>query len=306
MFALSVQLQERPSDLLWSEVSTVLFQLGAQGIDEGEEAPPEGEAALIAGDEFEQAIHPGVLSPPDAFVAYFQTHELCLHAWQAIAPLFDTLCAQFQVEAVEEKDYDAIWKASFKPLHCAPHWLIRAPWHTPEDLNQSTHERELIIEPGMAFGTGTHETTQSCLEFLSTVVKPGNKVLDFGCGSGILAIAAKILGAGDVWAVDIDPLAIEASRHNAARNQVALTVALEAPQFKESLDVVVANILKNTLLDFATYFAASLKSHGHLILSGLLLEQESIILNHYKQTGFMPFLRIQKGEWVSLCLVRGA
>jgi ribosomal protein L11 methyltransferase len=316
MYALNCSLRERPTSSVWDLVSGLLYQFHSQGIEEGEEPPPSGEQALVAANEFELALEPGVLSPPEKFSAYFENRRDAERAQRAIEPVLQHLNPIYEVAEVEEKDYAELWKEGFKPIAVPPFWLIRAPWHTPEDVAPYTAatkvEHELIIEPGMAFGTGSHETTKACLELMALAVQQGKlaanaHALDFGCGSGILAIGLKALGIGNVYAVDIDPLAIQGTKQNAERNGVEVSVSLEIPleiQNTPKLDGIVANILKNTLLDFAASFHTWLKPKGFLILSGLLEEQEQVITKAYGDLGFRISKRILNNNWVSLWLVK--
>ncbi|MBI3542845.1 MAG: 50S ribosomal protein L11 methyltransferase [Deltaproteobacteria bacterium] len=317
--ALTCALTQRPTAEVWDLVSGLLYQFHSAGIEEGEEPPPEGEAALHVGDEFEQAIEPGVLSPPERFTAYFDNLRDAERAQRAVEPVLLHLKPVFDVHEVEEKNYAEMWKDNFRPMFVKPYWLVRASWHTPEAIEKAAHDAstkvtpstlELVIDPGMAFGTGSHETTRACLELMAHALSGAPKetrakhiVLDFGTGSGILAIGLKKLGVGTALAVDIDPLSIEATRKNATENGVTVDVALGKADFK-ALDGIVANILKNTLLDFAERFHAWLKPGGFLILSGLLAEQEAEILARYERLGFRPTERICNNNWVSLLLGR--
>ena len=322
MFSLNFDFKKPLSAPLWDLLCGLLFQNDVQGIDEGIEPAPEGGKALVAGtlpedaDEFAQAIAPGLMTPPQAFKAYFETEERCFEALNLLLPHLDNLEFTHSVDEVETGiDYSESWKVHFKPLFCKPDWMIRAPWHTEEHFAElkipaDLTLREIIIEPGMAFGTGNHETTRGCLYLMSDCVatleqnglKP-EKLLDFGCGSGILAIAAKKLPFGYVRGVDIDPLALEASLENAKRNSVELEVSLSVPE-GETYDCIIANILKNTLLDFSRSFHTWLKPGGALILSGLLLEQEKEILGHFETVGFKLLKRNPDAEWISLSLTK--
>lgn len=308
MYALTCTLSGRPSPSDWDLISGLLYQFHSQGIEEGEEPAPEGELALHAANEFEHALEPGILAPPDHFTAYFENLRDAEHAQRAIEPLLTSLQPIFDIHEVEQKNYAESWKENFKPLLVPPCWLVRARWHERPPETRPT-DIELIVEPGMAFGTGSHETTRACLELLTLACKEykalsSASVLDFGCGSGILAIALKKLGVGKVYGVDIDPLAIEATQTNAAENGVAVLTLQDASKLG-NLDGIVANILKNTLLEFAPWFAQSIRSHGFLVLSGLLSEQEDEILEQYRVLGFPKLKRrILENNWVSLWLER--
>ena len=302
MYALICQLNARPTHQLWDLVSGLLYQFHSQGIEEGEEPAPEGEEALHAANEFELAIAPGLLLAPEKFTAYFENRRDAERAQRAIEPVLIALSPTYVVHEVEQKDYTALWRESFQPMTVPPFWLVRASWHP----KAAADVKEIIIEPGMAFGTGSHETTRACLELMALAVQasgPISRVLDFGCGSGILSIGLKKLGIPEVVGVDIDPLAIDSTRQNSERNGVEVVATLSVKS-GEVFDGIVANILKNTLLDFAQSFKTWLKPNGFLILSGLLGEQEETILGHYKALGFIPQKRILNNNWISLWLKR--
>lgn len=310
MHSLKVTLSNRPNVELWERVSLLLFSFGAFGIDEGEEHPPSGENALVASpeqDEFVLAIQPGVLSPPNQFMVYYEEEKQCIKALEMLQVELQDLQPEGIIQAVIDEDYDAKWKASFLPVRCAPHWVIRAPWHSEESISLKKGEREIIVEPGMAFGTGTHETTRACLELLSDAIpllSEQSRVLDFGCGSGILAIGAKLTGAQEVVALDIDPLALDATLQNAARNKIVVSVGTQLEEPSAPFQLIVANILKNTLLEFSPVFSKNLAPGGFLILSGLLSHQEQEILTHFKLDGYNLEKRIVENDWVALLLKR--
>ncbi len=306
MYSLTVTLRTRPNHALWDLISGLLHQSHCVGLEEEETPPPQGTAALAAANEFELALEPGVLDPPKRFIAYFESQRVAENAWRVIEPHLAEHSPAASFAEVEEKDYSEIWKQSFRPMRSPPNWLIRAPWH-PSDARPG--EIELIIEPGMAFGTGTHETTRACLELIAEAFAGASTkmrredltVLDFGCGSGVLAIAMKKLNVTQAFAVDIDPLAIEASGRNAALNGVTLTTAmsvdaLKMPPLGLCFDAIVANILRNTLLEFAPRFSQWIKPGGFLILSGLLEEQEPEILQTYLPLGFVQRKKLVRAD----------
>lgn len=303
MYALICQLNARPDLRLWDHISGLLYQFHSQGIDEGEEPAPVGEDALHAANEFDLAIEPGLMLAPEKFTSYFKNRRDAEHAKRAIEAPLANFAPTYVIEEVEEKDYTALWRESFHPMAVAPFWLVRAPWHLPA---ASKDVKELIIEPGMAFGTGSHETTRACLELMAAAVQEvsltdSTRVLDFGCGSGILSIGLKKLGVATVVGVDIDPLALDATRENSKQNGVEVITGRSVSP-NELFDGIVANILKNTLLDFAQSFKAWLKPSGFLILSGLLAEQEQTIMTQYKALGFISKKRILNNGWISLWL----
>ncbi len=206
---------------------------------------------------------------------------------------------RFAVERLEEQDWVRLTQAQFGPIEVSPRLWIVPSWHIPpvaEAIN-------LMLDPGLAFGTGSHPTTHLCLQWLDENIRGGERVLDYGCGSGILAIAALKLGAGCAAGVDIDPQAIAASRANAAQNRVAAEfhVAGHAPPFEA--DVLVANILTNPLKVLAPALAASLASGGRMVLSGILEEQADDVLGVYGEWCEMEVSGRAEG-WVRLSGVK--
>lgn len=189
---------------------------------------------------------------------------------------------QHQVERVEDQDWERSWMDNFQPMRFGQRLWIVPSWHTapqPDAVN-------LLLDPGLAFGTGTHPTTALCLEWLDGQALAGDTVLDFGCGSGILAIAALLLGAEQALGTDIDPQALEASRDNASRNGIEpaqFPVYLPADLPQQPVDVVVANILAGPLVSLAGQLTALVKSGGRLALSGILAEQAEEVRAAYAE-----------------------
>lgn len=179
---------------------------------------------------------------------------------------------EHHVERIEDQDWERSWMDNFQPMPFGRRLWIVPSWHAapePDAVN-------LLLDPGLAFGTGTHPTTALCLEWLDGQELQGCNVLDFGCGSGILAIAALLLGAPQAVGTDIDPQALEASRDNASRNGIdpaRFPVYLPADLPQQPADVVVANILAGPLVSLAPQITALVKGGGRLALSGILAEQ---------------------------------
>ena len=179
---------------------------------------------------------------------------------------------EHHVERIEDQDWERRWMDNFQPMRFGQRLWIVPSWHAapePDAVN-------LLLDPGLAFGTGTHPTTALCLEWLDGQTLDNCSVLDFGCGSGILAIAALLLGAPQAVGTDIDPQALEASRDNASRNGIdpaRFPVYLPADLPQQPADVVVANILAGPLVSLAPQITALVKEGGRLALSGILAEQ---------------------------------
>jgi ribosomal protein L11 methyltransferase len=201
----------------------------------------------------------------------------------------------YTVEAVEEQNWVQLTQSQFDPIRVSDRLWIVPSWHESPDPAAVN----LILDPGMAFGTGSHPTTRLCLEWLERNVTEGCSMLDYGCGSGILAIAAARLGAGRVAGVDIDPQAVEAARANAERNGVTALFADSAEPVAGEYDVVVANILSNPLRVLAPAICAHVRPGGRLALSGILREQVDEIIAIYAQ--WLPLqVADMREDWVCL------
>ena len=200
-------------------------------------------------------------------------------------------------ETLADQAWERVWLQDFRPMRFG-----RRLWVCPGGLPAGDADAIRIeLDPGLAFGTGTHPTTALCLEWLDSQELAGRSVVDYGCGSGILAIAAAKLGAAHVRAVDIDPQALIATRDNAARNGVsgALTVTGDPALAPRSADMLLANILAGPLVELAPRFAAALEAGGRLALSGLLPEQAETVTAAYR-----PWFHIEtnmtRDGWVLL------
>lgn len=206
---------------------------------------------------------------------------------------------EFTVAPLEEQNWVQLTQSQFDPIQISGRLWIVPTWHQapdPEAIN-------LILDPGMAFGTGSHPTTRLCLEWLEENVSSGCSILDYGCGSGILAIAASRLGAGRVAGVDIDPQAVESARANAANNGVEARFEDSAQALAGEYDVVVANILSNPLRVLAPAICAHVRSGGRLALSGILREQAEEIIAIYAQWLPMTVADVRE-DWVCLTGVK--
>lgn len=192
----------------------------------------------------------------------------------------------FSIDAVEEQNWVQLTQSQFDPIPITDRLWIVPSWHVAPDPAAINIE----LDPGMAFGTGSHPTTHLCLEWLCSVTRPESRVLDYGCGSGILGIAAAKLGAASVLGVDIDEKAIEAARYNAERNQVMLELQHSGVPLAGSYDLVVANILTNPLCVLAPSIAARVAPGGRLALSGVLDSQTERVIDAYA-----PYIALRVG-----------
>jgi ribosomal protein L11 methyltransferase len=187
---------------------------------------------------------------------------------------------RYALEDVADADWVRASQDQFEPIRVSARLWIVPSWHAapdPQALN-------IRLDPGLAFGTGSHPTTRLCLRWLERWVGPDSSVLDYGSGSGILAIAALKLGARAAVGVDVDPAAVAAARENAARNAVAARFAAsEAPLAPASFDLVVANILANPLITLAPLLAAQCRPGGRLALAGILAPQADAVASAYAE-----------------------
>lgn len=213
---------------------------------------------------------------------------------------------EHRVDILEDRDWSREWLKNFKPLQFGRRlWVVPTAYSPPEP-----DAVNMILDPGLAFGTGTHPTTALCLEWLDTLAGQGElenrTVLDYGCGSGILAVGAALLGAKHVIATDIDPQALVATRENAARNKVidrislCLPEALPAAMAGEHADVIIANILARPLMELSAGIAGSLKPNGRIALAGLLRKQAAEVADAYRAHGVVLEIEDEREEWVRL------
>ncbi|MFT6919887.1 MAG: ribosomal protein L11 methyltransferase [Cognaticolwellia sp.] len=232
---------------------------------------------------------------------YDASHDMdkVLNYLKAIHP--DKAKMVYKLEQLEDKDWEREWMDNFHPMKFGQRLWICPSWRDVPDPSAVN----VMLDPGLAFGTGTHPTTALCLTWLDGLDLVGKTVVDFGCGSGILSLAALKLGAKKVIGIDIDPQALQASLENAKRNQcedrLALFLPKDQPEFKA--DVVVANILAGPLRELAPVIINYLASNGVLALSGVLEEQAEQLQTQYAEFCQMDAIAVQD-EWVRLSGVR--
>ncbi len=233
-----------------------------------EEKPQFGEPGSITTPGWDRS-RIAALFDPDADVA------ACVAAAASAAGLAEP--PAYAAEDVAEQNWVQLTQSQFEPIRISDRLWIVPSWHeapTPDAIN-------LILDPGMAFGTGSHPTTRLCLEWLERSVQPEQSLLDYGCGSGILAIAAAKLGAAPVTGVDIDPQAVVAAEANAERNAVSARFLDSAAPLAGQFDLVVANILANPLRALAPAICGYVRAGGRLALSGILAEQAAELIDIY-------------------------
>ncbi|ABO53590.1 50S ribosomal protein L11 methyltransferase [Burkholderia vietnamiensis] len=206
---------------------------------------------------------------------------------------------KFDVREVEEQDWVRLTQSQFEPIPIGERIWVVPSWHDAPDPDALILE----LDPGLAFGTGSHPTTRLCMEWLEQTVKPGQSVLDYGCGSGILAILARKCGADPVIGIDIDPQAVESARQNSERNHADVTYGLPDACPDGEFDIVVANILSNPLKLMASMLASKVKPGGRIALSGVLARQADEVAAVYARYVDISVWREHEG-WVCLAGTR--
>lgn len=218
-------------------------------------------------------------------------------AEQIKSQLGDTPMPEWKAEILEDQDWTRIWMDSFKPMRFGQQlWICPSTYEPPEP-----EAINIRLDPGLAFGTGTHPTTAMCLTWLDEFPPLDKTVIDYGCGSGILALAAGKLGANTLWGVDNDPQALLATRSNSEQNGLSDLVQTCLPEQFPGMqaDLLLANILAGPLHDLVSRFASLIKPGGQLVLSGLLDNQAEAIIQTYQEWFDISLYR-QQEEWVCL------
>jgi len=218
--------------------------------------------------------------------------------------------AEVTLAGVKEEEWANSWKQYFKPTHVSERLVIKPTW---ESYEPKPHETIIELDPGMAFGTGTHATTALCMRVLERVVKQGDRVIDVGTGSGILAVTAVKLGAEHVLALDLDPVAVTSAKENAALNGLteqitvlksdllgALNTNEDQLPFKLPVQVVVANILAEIIMSFVEDVYEALQPDGVYVASGIITSKEKVVSDALTRAGFMLEDRYEEHDWVAI------
>jgi ribosomal protein L11 methyltransferase len=282
-------------------VSEILsrFAPGGTSVQPGFELIDEGLSARI--DPNEPAIVRAYLPGRDRTAARLAVRQVrgALGHLQAfeLRPI-----GELEVSVVHEADWAQAWKAHFPVLRIGRRLVIRPTWRRhrrrPADV-------VLALDPGMAFGTGLHPTTRLCLAGIERWADEGRfaaaRVLDVGCGSGILMIAAGLFGASHLVGLDTDPIAVEASAANAARNHLQVDVRSGSlPSRSGPFDLVVANLIASLLIALADDLRAELRPGGRLLASGIFIDREADVRSAFESVGLRPLQQMAEGEWVAL------
>lgn len=299
-------------------VSSVLMDAGASGtqIEDRADIPDPSQPHGIW-----EIIDPKLLEsmPSDVLV----------HAWFEESPslpgLVDTIRARLtalksdpsvghafgslllDTRTVNDQAWTDIWKKYFKPFHASDRLVIKPTW---EDFTPAPGDIIIEIDPGMAFGSGTHETTSMCLSLLEEVITGGEEIIDVGTGSGILAIGGALLGAGHVLAIDIDPDAVRVARENVKLNHVDHLVSVQQgnllDRVSDTCDICVANIISDVIIAFAAPLLNHIRPGGLFITSGIVTLRSEEVAKALTDAGYEILRHVQKGEWSAFLCRRNA
>ena len=265
-------------------LSEALMECGALSVSiEDADAGTEAETPQFG----EPGHHPVGLWAHSRVVALFDESTELVETLTAASAMagFDSV-PRFTTETIAEQNWVQLTQSQFDPIRITDRLWIVPSWHESPDPDAIN----IQLDPGMAFGTGSHPTTRLCLEWLCDNIQAGQSVLDYGCGSGVLGIAAAKLGAGEVLGVDIDDKALEAAAFNTEQNRVTMQLQSSSTTLEAAFDVVVANILTNPLCVLAPALSARVAPGGRLVLSGVLETQTNQVIDAYA-----PFIALRVG-----------
>lgn len=288
IFTVSEDLAENLGDALM-ELGALSISVSDAAVDTEEEKPLYGEPGLTPEKNAWEQSQVVALFDENALSAAEISLALSEEGFQVTIPT---------ERAVEEQDWVRLTQSQFDPIQVGQRLWVVPSWHdAPQDPNAVC----LAVDPGLAFGTGSHPTTKLCMQWLEEHEGLSQKtLLDYGCGSGILAIAAKRLGCGPAIGVDIDPQAVSSAKDNAMRNEVTVDFYLPEEDTTDSQhDVVVANILANPLQVLAPALCQRIAPEGHIVLSGILARQAEEVIETYKPWLTLDVWREHDG-WVCL------
>ncbi len=289
-------------------VSDCLMDLGATGtmIEDKADIPdpskPHGIWEIIdpklLEDMPEDVLVHAWFAPDASFPGILEELNSRLEEMRAAQPAFGAL--QADTRTVAEESWAEVWKKFYKPFYAGNHLVVKPTW---EPFDPAPGDRIIEIDPGMAFGSGTHETTGMCISLLEEVIHGGESVIDVGTGSGILAIAAALLGAGKVLAVDIDPDAVRVASENVAHNRVDGIVEVKKGDLLKNVDAVCEICVANIISDIIISFAKPLKEHiapgGLFICSGIVRERGEEVRQALLDAGYEILKTENRGEWVA-------
>ena len=283
--------------MAWQRVTLIVPGAQAESLSDALEA--EGAISTdLADADADTAAEREIFAEPGAQAAFWERCRLT-----ALFPMdadvsralerSDVAMSAASLERLEDADWVALTQRQFEPIRAGERLWIVPTWHEPPNPDGVN----IVLDPGAAFGTGSHPTTRMCLAWLERTVRPGDSVLDYGCGSGILGIAALKLGASGATGVDVDPLALEAASYNSKRNGVQLEVRDAQRELAGAFRITIANILANPLRMLAPVIASHTQPHGRIALAGILAEQADDVIGAYAPWAALA-VTASDGAWV--------
>ena len=296
-------------------VSDVLMEAGASGtiIEDKADIPDPSKPHGVW-----EIIDPKLLDsmPEDVLVhAWFEENpslpSLIENITGRLSTLHDTVSdagsLRVETRSVNDKSWADVWKKYFKPFYAGRHLVVKPTW---EPFDPKPDDKVIEIDPGMAFGSGTHETTGMCLSILEENIHGGEEIIDVGTGSGILAIGAALLGAGHVLAVDIDPDAVKVAAENVVNNHVNEIVTVQQGNLLEKVDAVcdicVANIISDVIISFAAPLMSHIRPGGLFICSGIVSMRGDEVAQALLDAGYEILQKYTRGEWTAFLSRRNA
>ena len=240
-------------------------------------------------------------TPDESLADHLQALKQQMAEMKTMLPDFDLGSLDLETVNVRDQDWNEVWKRFYKPFRAGRRLVVKPTW---ESYERQPQDLVIEIDPGMAFGSGTHETTGMCMDLLEENLKPGDRVMDVGTGSGILAIGAAMLGAENVLAVDIDPTAVKVAKENIEHNHLQDKITAVTGNLLEGIDGTCELCVANIIADIICIFAEPLNAHivpgGLFIASGIIKEREQDVLNALKVANYEVLEIRRKGEWVAV------
>ncbi|MCL2337653.1 MAG: 50S ribosomal protein L11 methyltransferase [Firmicutes bacterium] len=286
-------------------VAAMFNEFGSGGVVIEDPAFILEQAALGDQETIAPALAPTVAEP--AVKAYFPCDDVLEARLEAITRRLDELSLRRQMAAVSEANWATAWQAYYKPVRVGRRLVVKPSW---EEYQAAPEELVIEMDPGMAFGCGTHATTAMCMALLEEYLQGGETVCDVGAGSGILAVTAALLGSARVTAVDIDRVAVRVAEENVLRNGVSGIVTVLAGDLLDRLagvkaDVLVANIIADAIISLAPDVSAVLRPGGLFIASGIIRDRAGEVRLALRTAGLVPVTEKTDQEWVALVFRAG-
>lgn len=314
-----LEVKVKTTEEAYDAISEMLTSIGAGGVAIEDPNDIRQEVAKpntldYADDEFLKSLGDDVI-----IKAYFpgtmslkELEQLIREKIEFISKFLKTGEGYVGYSEVDDEDWSTAWKKYYKPVKISDRIVIKPSW---EEYKKQDNEVIIELDPGMAFGTGTHETTRMCAQLLEKYVQGNDTLIDVGCGTGILSIIAAGLGAKHVTAIDIDEVAVRVAKENCELNnadskvsvfQGVMDSSLKIKLKEEKVDVIVANIIANVIIDISPFIPYYLKAGGVFLTSGIIKERKDEVIEAYQKLGFTCKDELEIGEWVALAFISNA